>query len=359
MVRTDLPYTYCSRKRMAPGTGGVPRWKDYWRFRWNGRDTPLPGAPGDPKFHARYAELLAMERSAAAPKVEKPRHSFDWLCDRYLASAEFGALAESTQLDYRRTIENHLRPVLGPERFDSINRATIKVVRDSLRAQPRTAHKVKQMASRLYSWAEEDDLVDEGFNPAAKIRKLKSKVKHIEVWSDEEVALFLASCDERGDARMRTIALLALYTGQRAEDLATMEWSQVQMAQNEQALIRVRQSKTGEMLTIPCHSVLRDHLKTIRTKFGGRIVRAADGKSPCTAHALGTAITRAVSAIDAMPRRSLHGLRYAAAGAMEAAGCSVVQISSILGHRTYQVAMQYIRQRRDAQSAIDLLEASA
>ena len=354
MVRTDLPYTYRSRKRLAPVADGTPRFKDYWRFRWNGCDTPLPGAPGDAKFHARYAELLAVERAVAAPKPEPPRHSFAWLCDRYLASAEFEALAASTQLDYRRTIESHLRPVLGSERFDSINRAAIKLVRDALRAQPRTAHKVKQMASRLYSWAEEDDLVEEGFNPAAKIRKLKSKVKHIEVWSEEEVALFLARCDDRGDARLRTIVLLALYTGQRAEDIAAMDWSQVQGD-----MIRVRQSKTGEMLTLPCHSVLRDHLKAIRTGFGGRIVRAADGKSPCTAHAVGTAVSRAVAAIDAMPARSLHGLRYAAAGAMEQAGCSVVQISSILGHRTYQVAMQYIRQRRDAQAAIARLEASA
>ena len=349
MVRTDLPYTYRSRKRLAPAADGTARFKDYWRFRWNGCDTPLPGAPGDPAFHARYAALLAVERAVAAPKPEPPRHSFAWLCDRYLASAEFGALAASTQLDYRRTIERHLRPALGPERFDSIDRKSIKLVRDALRAQPRTAHKIKQMASRLYSWAGEDDLVEEGFNPAAKIRRLKARVRHIEVWSDEEVALFLARCP----AFLVTPVLLALYTGQRAEDVATMEWSQVQGD-----VLRVRQSKTGEMVTIPCHKVLRDRLKAIRTEFGGRIVRTAAGK-PTTAHALAAAIGRAVATIDAMPARSMHGLRYAAAGAMEQAGCSVVQISSILGHRTYQVAMQYIRQRRDAQAAIARLEASA
>ena len=343
MVRTDLPFTYVSRKKLVSG------WREYWRFRFGDRDCALPGSPGDPAFHARYAELIAQEQRLAQPG-ETPRHTFAWLCDRYLASAEFGALADSTQRDYRRTIDSHLRPVLGPERYDSINRAAVKLLRDSLRAQPRTAHKIKQMTSRLYSWAADDDLVEEGFNPAARIRRLKAKVRHIEVWSEEEIALFLTSCP----AFLRTPVLLALHTGQRVADVAAMEWNQVQ-GRGPAMTIRVRQSKTGEMLDIPAHRVLRDHLATIRTTFGGRIVRSGDGR-PLNASALSSALGRAVTAIDDMPARSLHGLRYAAAAAMEEAGCSVVQISSVLGHRTYQMAMQYISQRRAAKAAMARLE---
>jgi len=39
-----------------------------------------------------------------------------------------------------------------------------------------------------------------------------------------------------------------------------------------------------------------------------------------------------------------------------AAGCSVVQISSIIGHRTYQMALKYARQRRNAEAAMERLE---
>ena len=40
------------------------------------------------------------------------------------------------------------------------------------------------------------------------------------------------------------------------------------------------------------------------------------------------------------------------------AGCSVVEITSVIGHRTYQMAMQYISQRRAARAAIERLGAA-
>lgn len=343
MVKTDLRFTYKVRRKLASG-----RFKDYWRFRRGERDTALPGKPGDPEFHARYSEILHEEERIAADRT-KPRHSFDWLCDEYLESAEFKALSSRTQDDYRYTIDNRLRTVLGPERFDSIKRPTIKALRDNAAAQPRTAHKIKQMVSRLYSWADENDLVEPGYNPATGIRKLKAKVKPITIWSDEEIELFLKHCEPF----MKTPVLLALYTGQRREDLVQMKWTDYQGG-----IIRVRQNKTGEPLDIPCHPKLKAHLDAIQTKFGGAIVRTAQGK-PMNAGMLSSALNRALGAIEGMPHRSWHGLRYASAGRLEAAGCSVVQIISIIGHRTYQMAIQYARQRRDAAAAIEKLEKSA
>lgn len=346
MVKTELPYTNVIRRKLANG-----QWKDYWRFRKGERNSALPGKPGDPEFHARYSEILAQEERIDQDRT-KARHTFGWLCDQYLASVEYGALAPSTQTDYRRTIDERLVPVLGMERFDALKRPTVKLLRDTVTAEhsPRTGHKVKQMVSRLYSWADEQDLLPAGFiNPAAGIRKVKAKAKPITIWSDEEAALFLKHCEPF----MKTPVMLALYTGQRREDLVRMNWSDYQGG-----IIRVRQNKTDEPLDIPCHPELRKHLDAVKTKFGGAIVRTQAGK-PMNAGMLSAALQRAVAAIDNMPSRSWHGLRYASAGRMEAAGCTVVQISSIIGHRTYEMAMKYARQRRDAEAAIRQMEKSA
>jgi integrase len=337
MVRTTLPYVYAVRRKLASG-----KWKLYYRFRRGKVDSGLPSCPGDKAFHDAYADQLALFDRIEGEKVQAPRQSFAWLCDAYLASAEFEALAPRTQDDYRQTIENRLRPVLGPERFDCITRPVIKALRDGLRSQPRTAHKIKQTVSRLYSWADENDLVTPGFNPAQGVKKLKAKVKPITIWSDEECALFLARCDRS----METAVLLALYTGQRREDLVLMDWSDFQGA-----MIRVKQNKTGEPLDIPTHPVLKAHLDGLeRRRFGGKILRGQDGMAT-NANALSAALYRAIAAIPEMPHRSWHGLRYACAGRLEAAGCTITQISSIIGHRTYQMAMKYASQRSEAQAA--------
>lgn len=345
MGKTDLPYTYRSRKKLKSGI------RTYWRFRRDGLDSPLPGDPKrDIAAMRKYADLMEQADNRALREAGPARHSFAWLAQQYLASEEFRSLADATQKDYRRVIDERLVPVLGPERFDCISRAAIKLVRDKVRAEGksvRTANKVKQLASLLYSWADEEELLPDGFaNPGARLKKLKGKGTPIAVWSKEEIELFVRHCDPH----MKTAVLIALYTGQRASDVVKMEWKDVLGG-----VVRVRQNKTGEPLDIPCHPALKQHLETIRTHFGGPIVRAHDGK-PTNANALSSALGRAVKKVEGMPERSLHGLRYAAAANLEAAGCSVVQISSIVGHRTYQMAMQYARQRRDAEAAMARLE---
>ncbi|WP_260581123.1 tyrosine-type recombinase/integrase [Sphingopyxis sp. PET50] len=343
MVRTEIPFTYVVRRKLASG-----KFRDYWRFRYGETNVALPGAPGDAAFHERYGELLSREQRIAEEKTGPEFHTVDWLLDAFFASPEFEVLADTTQKDYRETAER-IRPVIGTERFDSVTKQVVLALRNDHKATPRTSHKIKQFISRLYGWGDEQGLVAESFNPAAGVKRIKAKVKHIEVWSQEEIDLFLSKCDPVA----KTIAMLALYTGQRRQDVATMDWKAYQGG-----VIRVRQNKTGTPLTIPCHPKLKAHLDAIKSPFGGSIVRNAQGR-PMDANAVSSQMNRAVAAIADMPHRSLHGLRYAAASTLEAVGCTVAQIVSIIGHRTFQVAMQYASQRRDAEAAMALMEKEA
>src|SRR3546814_20142307 len=126
---------------------------------------------------------------------------------------------------------------------------------------------------RISDWSSDgcssDLLVDEGFNPAARLKKHKAKVTPITIWSDEEISLFRAKCEPF----MLTVLLLALYTGQRRQDLVRMTWKDFQGS-----IIRVRQNKTGEQLMIPCHKDLRAPLEGLSARFGP-IIRAADGNT--------------------------------------------------------------------------------
>jgi integrase len=324
MTETRLPFTYV--------IGGK-----YWRFRRGELKAALPGQPGDPVFHARYGELLAQsEREAPEPD----HNSFAWLIARYRASAEFNALRPLTRLDYDKTL-SLIEAELGDQPFALTTSKMIKQVRDDHAVTPRKAHKFKQMVSRLYSWAQEEGLAET--NPATSIKRLKVRQKAITPWSEDEIARFLDSAP----AWLQTPILLALYTGQRREDVVRMTWADYQGG-----FVRVRQSKTGEPLDIACHKVLRSHLSSIRTAFGGPIARNAKGK-PFTANSLSQAIRRQVNALDGFPKdRSIHGLRYAAAARLDEAGCTLTEAVAVLGHRTYQMAHRYMAQRRASGDAM-------
>jgi integrase len=308
----------------------------YWRFRRGQIKAPLPGSPGTPEFHAEYARLLALSEKKTP---EPDRESFAWLTARYRRSAEFNALRPLTRLDYGKTLDL-IDAEMGAEPFGLTTTPMVKHVRDALAGTPRKAHKFKQMMSRLYSWAQEEGLVEAGTNPAAPIKRLKVRQEAIVPWTEEEIVQFLAVAP----LWLQTPILLALYTGQRREDVAAMTWADYQGG-----YIRVRQSKTGEPLDIACHEVLRSHLSRIRTAFGGPIARTAKGR-PFTANSLSQALRR-FNADKGLPDRSMHGLRYAAAARLDEAGCTMTEAVAVLGHRTYQMAHRYMAQRRASEAA--------
>lgn len=355
MADIELLYTYLAKGK-------------YWRFRHPAtgdialprmKSLPVEDQPKRAEFIQKYAELLARVERSEVVLRSPDRTSFRWLIRQYRGgdgqrpSEEFRALTDATQIDYNRTLDV-IEAELGDEPFGLATRSMIKAVRDSHAHHPRKAHKIKQMVSRLYSWAEENDLVPEGFNPAARIKRLKRKGGEQEyvVWSTHEIELFLASAP----AHVCTAAMIALYTGQRASDVASMRWSQWQGE-----VIRVRQGKTGALLDIACHRLLRTHLEALReagANLKGTICLTARGR-PFNANNLATAIYRAIQAIPDMPKnRSFHGLRYAAGSAMEEAGCTIGEIEAVLGHRTARMAMKYASQRVRARAAISKVEAT-
>jgi predicted transcriptional regulator len=115
----------------------------------------------------------------------------------------------------------------------------------------------------------------------------------------------------------------------------------------------VRQSKTKELLDIPCHPVLRAHLSGLKRR-GVQICTNVEGLPYRTANALSGVVRRVVQGCDAIPdNRSMHGLKYAAGARMEEAHCTIGQIISVLGNRTYQMAVKYATQRRRAGEAVE------
>lgn len=344
---------------ISDGKSKGRRWY-YFRSAETG-NVKLPGAPGEPAFLRAYADAAELRERirAKAPIVDTDPASFAFLVDRYLASAEFRALADDTQTDYSRTcalLKEELRdPVTKASlAFRYVTRAMLKALRDEHATRPRKANKIQQMSSRLYSWGNEADLVPDGCNPAIGLKKLKRKGGEREIvpWSDAEIAWIQAAAP----AHVLTPVLVALYTGQRREDVVSMTWQQWQGE-----AIHVRQSKTRALLELPCHPALKAHLEHVRStskvvSLAGAICLAATG-APFTVNGLSGALRRVVEKHERVPNnRSMHGLRYAAAARMEEGGATVAAIEAVLGHRTFKMALKYASARMRAREGVAAMQ---
>jgi integrase len=148
--------------------------------------------------------------------------------------------------------------------------------------------------------------------------------------------------------------MIALYTGQRRRDVRTMRWNQWQGD-----LIRVRTSKTHQLIDMPCHPVLKRFLEELRASrdaiphHQAPICLNEEGKPFSTDDAMSGVVRRVVEKIPQMENnRSMHGLRYAAAARMEEGGATIGMIKEVLGHHTFEMAMKYASRRRRAAQGV-------
>jgi integrase len=206
------------------------------------------------------------------------------------------------------------------------------------------------MLSRLYSWAQESELVSEGFDPAAGLKRLKRRGGERETvpWSDQEIGWVL----QAAPLHLQTPIMVALYTGQRREDVVAMTWQQLQGD-----WVRVRTSKTRQLIDMACHPALAKHLEQVKKRskvvsLTGTICASQAGV-PYSVNGLSGQVRRLVERLPSVPdNRSMHGLRYAAAARMAEGGADVAMIEAVLGHRRFKMAMKYASGRLRAAQGV-------
>lgn len=333
----------------------VTEFKDrHGRFHLRFRQKGKPTYYFKHKFPSRefWLELDACHSGTALPKPQigasrtKPG-SFSALIVTYYGSPEFTGLAPSSQATYRGILDR-FRADYGDLPVASITRQNIKDIIGGMADRPAAANNLLDRLKLLMRFALDGDWRKD--DPTLRVRGFKLDSEGFHTWTEEEIAKFEA-CHPSGSGPRLAFALM-LYTGSRRSDVVKFGWQHVE---GDIERIRVRQQKTGTLLSIPVHPLLRaeleqvprDRLTLIVTRFGlARSVKAFGNwmKDQC----------RAAGCDDC----SSHGLRKAAARRMAEAGCTNQQIKAITGHKTdkevsvYTAAADQIRLSDQAMAAL-------
>ena len=321
------------------------QWRYYFR-RGKGPRIALPGRVGTPEFMDAYQRaiqgvpLQREERSRGEPGT------FDRLVQDYFGSADFLRLASTTRQAYRRVIERFVRDEnIGHRLVSQMTRQHVQSMIAKRAATPGAANDLLKKIKILVHFAIDNDWRKD--DPTLRIKKFAEGEFHS--WTDEEIAAY-----ERRwpvGSRERTAFALLLYTGQRASDVKSMSWQDV-----ENAAIRVVQGKTGAKLWIPLHPDLAGILDAWpKTNV---VMLTTNYSKPFTPKGFSNFMADKI-ALAGLPERCVtHGLRKAAARRLAEAGCSANEIAAVTGHATLEEVARYTKaaeQKRLAQSAIGRL----
>ena len=328
----------------------VQRFKDrhgrtrYYYRREGWPRTALPD-PSEPGFAAAYAAAAGAERKPSAA-LAAPAGTIPALVDAYLNSTDFLRNKASSQRVTRAILLRFVK-ITGPRKAEEMQRAHVMKIVAGMAETPAAANNMLKKVRALMGWA-----IANGWrkdDPTAKVKKFKEGTHH--TWTDDELAQF----EERWPlgSRERTVYALALYTGQRREDIGT----RTKRHYNAKAgTVWVVQGKTGTELEIPVHPALRAAIEAWNPRHLV-LLATPDGRGT-SIKALTTSMSRAIDKAGLPERCVLHGLRKAAARRLAEAGCSAHEIMAITGHRSLEEVERYCAaaaQRGLGRSAMDKL----
>ena len=282
-------------------------------YAWRGGPR-IRAVPGTPEFishyHAAHASLL------------KPKPgTLMTLIAEFKASAEFRRLSASSvrsYLSYIKLIEDEFGDLPLAALADRRIRGEFKSWRDRFANTPRKADYAWSTLSRILSFGKDRGLI--ASNPCEGGGRLYTADRTDKVWTDEDVAAFLAT----SAPELALSMMLALWTGQRQGDLLRLPWSAY-----DGSHIRLRQSKTGRRVTLPAGEPLRILLD--RTVRRGPLILATTRGKPWTSDGFRTSWSKACAKAG-ITGLTFHDLRGSAVVRLALADATVPQIATFTGH---------------------------
>jgi integrase len=292
------------------------------------------------KEKERELELLALKKfSATAVALTVAQ-----LIDAYLASSETKQLKSWKDTDQRL---GFWVAEYGQEAVIDFYRSHhIRAGRDRLHAKlktPATVNRYLRSLSSAWSWGQTVKLIAEELAWPKRGLMLKEPPARDRFLTDAERVRLLQVAAE-ADPVMRSMIVVGLATGSRQDNLLTLKWNQVDI---EQRRITFPTTKNGRPHAVHLASSAIEALNALKA---GRIVGLQrhvfefDGEAPRQDNVIlrfRKLCKAAGIPIAGADKITFHSLRHSCASYLAEAGASLLEIGTVLGHRSPAATARY------------------
>lgn len=277
----------------------------------------------------------AIERGAFTYEKPGSKHTLSELIDRYIEKVL------PTEPKNARNIRQYLlwwKQELGSYLLSDIKPNLISQKRDDLlvsltcKNRPRSPTTVVRylaslshafsVAVRDWEWMQE--------NPVLKISKPKILNERTRFLSDEERTRLIKACQESESKGLYPVVILALSTGMRRGEILNLRWSDVDL---DRGAILLQTTKNGERRFIPLVGIALDLLKSRHVNQSTNSLVFPAPHSPSKPIDIRSAWEAALKKADISNFR-FHDLRHTAASYLAMNQISLLEIGTLLGHKT-------------------------
>jgi integrase len=286
------------------------------------------------------------------------------LLDDYLASDALAKKRPNTLRDYKRMMENVLRPRLGSVRLKAVTKSDIEALHAALKDTPYQANRVLALLSSLFSFAMEDERQWVDRNPVIGIERFpeQKRERYLNQEDATEIKRFTKALDSYPDQNAANALRLLLLTGARMSEALKADWSQFNLTRETwtKPSHHTKQKKTEH---VPLSKPALELLKSMKPQHArGPLFVGRDGKRarvgirrPWIAACKAAGLVEVVKVEgkrktkDGKPRMvnrykptvRIHDLRHTFASHLASSGVSLQVIGKLIGHTQIATTMRY------------------
>ncbi len=250
----------------------------------------------------------------------------------------------------------------------SVTTPTITLYRSHLKnvaeLKPASINRYLVSVKRYFSWAVDQGLVSR--DPAKAVKLVPRVVPPPRHLSDKEEAALVSAAERYGTLRDRTLIVVALHSGLRAEELCKLKSSHVKLGKRSGHLkVYGKRSKYREVpLNVTVREALEEWLKELPSEAGepsewlfpsrkGKTNGGGERESqPMTVRGLGHLLKR-YAELAKVEDLSCHDLRHRF-GYRMAERVPLHRLAQIMGHDSLDTTMVYVRGTQgDLQNAVE------
>ena len=170
------------------------------------------------------------------------------------------------------------------------------------------------------------------YNPVHRVKKPKVNNARDRRLAPGELDRLLAATDEAGDEEMRTLIFLGIATAMRIGELLSLTWERIDWEKREAFL---PETKNGSERRVPLSKTAIAAFEELHPQPKGKVIRSWKN-----CHSFVRPWHRLLKKAGITGLR-FHDLRHEAASRMAESGMSILKISAITGHRSFQMLRRY------------------
>jgi len=219
---------------------------------------------------------------------------------------------------------------------------------------PKTANHNLKTLKMIFKAARRDGLIVDDPTEFVSGVKQTATLAARRAFTRQELEKVLAACDPE----WRSMIYFGLYLGQRLSDIATLDWSAVDLKRRE---IRIFAGKTGQLLILPLNRPLSEHIARLSGTHSGPIHPRAScivkthGRSALLSNQFSDILARAGLRPHQSHRSqgkgrdsrrnpsvlSFHSLRHTCTSMLREAGVSQAVAMAFVGHASPEINAHY------------------